>query len=293
MSNFSNYVKLARPNHYIKNLFVILPLFFAGKILDWSLLSKAIFAFIAFSLVASAIYILNDYRDIDSDRKHPKKKQRPLASGSVSKTTSLIIMVSLVVIGLTIMTSLNTNATLILVAYIMLNIAYCFKLKQIAIVDVSCIATGFVFRLFIGAIVTSVDLSIWIVILTFLLALFLGLAKRRDDLLIFVDTGEKMRKVVDGYNLQFIDAAMTIMGSVVIVAYIFYAITASETNTIAHHTEYLYLTSVFVVLGILRYLQISFVEQNSGSPTTALLKDGFLQIVLLGWSGTYIWMLYL
>ena len=172
----------------------------------------------------------------------------------------------------------------------MLNIAYCIRLKHIAILDVAIIAIGFVLRLFIGSAVTGIMLSMWIVVITFLLALFMALAKRRDDLLIFLETGSMMRKAIDGYNLKFLDTSMAIMASVVIVAYTIY--TASPEVAEKFHTKYLYLTAFFVILGIMRYLQIALVFQDSGSPTQIVLKDRFIQFVLLGWFATFIWILY-
>ncbi len=218
----SSIIKLMRPHQYIKNLFIFLPLFFALKITDPTLLLNAIIAFIAFSFTASAIYTLNDYHDIEEDRQHPKKKDRPLASGAISKSQAIIIMSVLFISGFTLMASLSLKAAGILTAYVVMNIAYSFYLKHVAILDVVIIAIGFVLRLFIGSAVTDIPLSMWIVIMTFLLALFMALAKRRDDVLIYLDTGKKMRKVIDGYNLQFLDTAMAIMASVVIVAYTIY-----------------------------------------------------------------------
>ena len=283
-------IKLMRPHQYIKNLFIFLPLFFAIKITDIELLSNAFIAFIAYSLTASAIYTLNDYHDIEEDRQHPKKKDRPLASGAISKSQAIIIMSVLFVLGVTLMAFLSLKAVSILAVYVVMNIAYTIALKHVSIVDVNIIAIGFVLRLFIGSIVTDIHLSQWIVILTFLLALFMALAKRRDDVLIFLDTGKKMRKVVDGYNLEFLDAAMTIMASVVIVVYTIYTSSAEVIERL--HSEYLYLTSFFVILGVLRYLKISFVNKDSGSPTNIVTKDRFMQLILLGWISTFAWILY-
>ena len=168
------------------------------------------------------------------------------------------------------MATQSIQALVVLLSYIVLNIGYSFYLKHIAIVDITIISIGFVLRLFIGAIVTETPLSKWIVIMTFLLALFLAFAKRRDDVIHFMNTGKKMRKVIDGYNLQLIDGAMMIMASVVIVSYLLYTTSLEVINRI--NNEYLYLTSFFVILGVLRYMQISFVENNSGSPTKVLLK---------------------
>ena len=283
-------LKLMRPHQYIKNFFIFLPLFFALKITDTALLSNAIIAFIAFSLTASAIYTLNDYHDIEEDRQHPKKKFRPLALGDISKTQAIIIMGVLATAGFALMATLSLNAVGIMAVYIAMNIAYSFYLKHIAILDVMIIAIGFVLRLFIGSAVTGIQLSMWIVIMTFLLALFMALAKRRDDVLIYLETGKKMRKVIDGYNLQFLDTAMAIMASVVIVVYTIY--TTSNEVVERFHTQYLYLTALFVILGIMRYLQIAFVHQDSGSPTNIILKDRFMQLTILAWIVSFTWILY-
>jgi len=148
-------IKLMRLHQYIKNLFIFLPLFFAMKITDTGLLSNAFIAFIAFSLTASAIYALNDYHDIEEDRQHPKKKDRPLASGAISKSQAIIIMSVLFCAGFTLMALLSFKATGVLAAYVVMNVAYSFSLKHVSIVDVNIIAIGFVLRLFIGSVVTD------------------------------------------------------------------------------------------------------------------------------------------
>ncbi len=254
------------------------------------LLGHAFLAFIAFSLSASAIYILNDYLDIAEDKLHPKKKFRPLAAGAVSKKQALLVMFVLFAIGMTLMMFLSREAALILFAYVAMNIGYSFKLKHIAILDINIIAIGFVLRIFVGSWVTATPLSMWIVIMTFLLALFMALAKRRDDVILFQQTGKKMRKVIDGYNLPMIDGAMMIMSSVVIVAYLMY--TTSTQTTARVHNHYLYLTAVFVIIGILRYLQIVFVEKGGGSPTKIALKDRFIQLTVVSWVLSFVWIIY-
>ena len=279
-----------RPHQYIKNLFIFLPLFFALKITDTSLLLHAVIAFIAFSLTASAIYTLNDYHDIEEDKQHPKKKYRPLALGDISKSQAIVIMAVLGIAGFSLVSLLSIKAVGIMAAYVVMNIAYSFYLKHVAILDVMIIAIGFVLRLFIGSAVTDIPLSMWIVVMTFLLTLFMALAKRRDDVLIYLDTGKKMRKVIDGYNLQFLDTAMAIMASVVIVSYTIY--TTSPEVVARVHSEYLYLTSLFVILGIMRYLQVAFVLKDSGSPTKIVLNDRFMQLTLIGWVLTFAWILY-
>jgi len=291
MNYYVNILKLIRPHQYIKNFFVFAPLFFAAKLVDSHLLLSTVIAFVAFSLAASAVYVFNDYIDIEDDRRHPKKKDRPLASGAISKSQAIIIMSVLSLSGLGLMFSISTEATAIALAYVVMNIAYSLHLKHIAILDVTIIAIGFVLRLFIGSVATGISLTSWIVVMSFLLALFLALAKRRDDVLIYLDTGKKMRKVIDGYNLQLVDTAMAIMASITIVAYITYTISSEVVTRV--NSEYLYLTSLFVILGIMRYLQIAFVMQESGSPTKIVLKDRFIQLTMLGWVSMFTWILYL
>lgn len=286
-----NIISLIRPHQYIKNLAIFLPLFFANEILNINLILKAGIAFIGFSLCASGVYILNDYLDREKDRLHPKKKKRPLAAGTVSIKSAFFIMTLLFLAGGALMVLLSIEAAEILCIYIILNIAYSFLLKKVAILDVTIIAIGFVLRLFVGSEATIVPLYKWIVLMTFLLALLMALGKRRDDVLVFLNTGQKMRKVVDGYNLPFLDGAMIIMASVVLVAYILY--TTSVEIIQKFQSDYLYLTTIFVVLGILRYLQVAFVEKESGEPTKIALKDTFLHLTILGWVGAYIWILYI
>ena len=290
MSYYKHILIQIRVHQYVKNFFIFPPLFFAAKITELALLTNAAIAFVAFSLTASAIYTFNDYRDINEDRQHPKKKNRPIASGAISKPQAIMLMAVLFITGFALMASLSLEAVGILSTYTILNVAYSMKLKHVAILDVAIIATGFVLRLFIGSVVTDIPLYMWIVVITCLLALFMALAKRRDDVLIFEDTGQKTRKVIDGYNLQFLDTAMAIMASVVIVAYTIYTTSAEVIARV--HSDYLYLTSLFVILGIMRYLQIALVFKDSVSPTKIVLKDRFMQATLVGWALTFAVILY-
>ena len=282
---------IMRPKQYIKNIFIFLPLFFVGQVTDIELFVKASLAFVAFSLSASAVYIFNDYEDIKDDRKHPKKKYRPLAAGLISKNTALLLMFILFIISFTLMAVISLKALVILSIYVILNILYSLKLKRIAVLDVTIIAIGFVSRLFVGSFAYEIQLTIWIVIMTFLLALFIALAKRRDDILIFLKSGNKMRKSIDGYNIQLVDGSMIIMSSVVIVAYLLY--TTSQEIIEKFQSENLYLTTLFVIFGLMRYLQITLVEKNSGSPTEIILKDVIMQINLVLWILSFIWIIYI
>ena len=279
-----DYIKLLRPHHYIKNLFIFAPLFFSFSFPKGSFTATVI-AFVLFSLVASSIYALNDLLDIKEDRKHPKKKNRPLASGKVSAKSAKVLIVFLASFSFISAFLYNEDLFLVLLTYFTLNIAYSLKLKHITIVDIFIIATGFVLRLFAGAVVINIALSMWIIIITFLLALFLAIAKRRDDVLLS-SKGKETRKNIDGYNLEFTNAVMVFMSGVIVMAYILY--TVSDQVIARLDSEYLFLTTFFVILGIMRYMQLTFVEQNSGSPTKMVLQDRFLQITILFWLSSFI-----
>lgn len=283
--------KLARPYQYAKNLFIFVPAFFAFQINNIDFLLNEGIAFLAFSLIASAIYIINDWFDRHEDAKHPEKCHRPIASGKVSGKVALVYIVALFVSGSVLANVLSISVWLLILAYFLINIAYSVKLKHIAVIDISVIALGFVMRLFVGAEATQIDLSHWIIVMTFLLALFLSLAKRRDDVLIYLKTEQKMRKVIDGYNLKFLDSSMMVTASIVILAYILWSISPEVVERLGNDS--LYLTSIFVVLGVLRYMQITLVEEKSGNPSKILLKDRFIQWVLVGWVSSFILILYI
>lgn len=283
------YIQLLRPHQYIKNLFIFLPAFFAFRFRDPVFIAKTALVFIAFCMLASGVYIMNDYRDVDDDRKHPEKKSRPLAAGTVSTQSALWLMVGLFVIALSYLRFVGMQTFVFSLLYLALNIAYTFKLKHIPIIDINIIAIGFVLRLYIGASIGNIALSMWINLVTFLLALFLGLAKRRADVLL-AEEGMKTRRSIDGYNLTFINGAMMMMASVVVVSYIFYTI--SPDIQTKYHSQNLYLTVFFVLLGILRYMQITFVEERSGNPSKILLSDIFLQLTIVAWLAAFVVLIY-
>jgi decaprenyl-phosphate phosphoribosyltransferase len=241
---------------------------------------KTTITFILFSILASSIYIFNDIMDIKEDKKHPIKRLRPLPSGKIKKLTAIILMIFLASFSLLLSLLINTTLFIVFVSYFILNILYSIKLKHISIIDISCISISFILRLVAGAVAINVSLSMWIILITFLLALFLALAKRRDDVLLSKQ-GKKTRKNIDGYNLEFINASMILMAGIVIMSYILYTVSEEVINRL--HTHYLYITSFFVILGFMRYMQITFVEENSGSPTKIILKDKFIQIIICCW----------
>ena len=265
-------------------------------------------AFVAFSFVASSVYCFNDIIDAEADRRHPVKCHRPVASGAVSKSQAvglmaLMFVLSMLTLGLLtterIVPDGSTLSTLyspwtvvgIILFYYLLNLGYCAWFKRYAIVDVFIIAFGFVLRLLAGGLASGVVLSKWIVLMTFLLTLFLSFAKRRDDVVRMEKTGEAPRQNTIRYNLTFINQAITITASVTLVCYIMY--TVSPEVTARAKSENLYLTTIFVLLGLMRYIQLSVVDNRSGDPTKALLRDRFLQAVVLLWALAFALIIYL
>lgn len=256
------------------------------------------YAFVAFCLAASGIYCLNDVMDAESDRKHKEKSKRPVASGKVNKGTAYCIMAvcwtlafGTIAMGCRGNMALMGKAVGILLAYIIMNIAYCMKLKHFAIVDVLLIAVGFVMRVLLGGVVTGIELSQWLVLMTFLLALFIAFAKRRDDVMTYENSGEKMRNNVNRYNIAFINQMLCILASVTIVCYIMYTVTDEVVERIGSH--YIYTTSIFVIAGVMRYLQIVIVDDEGGSPTKLMLHDHFIQTCVVAWLITFACFLYL
>ena len=287
-------LRLTRPKQWIKNMFVLIPMFFGGELFDLHSVWLAVLTFFAFSLVASSIYCYNDIVDVDADRHHPVKCLRPIASGEVSIRLGYILMTLTFCLGMGVLLMLPPEVMspvmAVIVFYYVLNLAYCSKLKQFAILDVCIVAFGFVLRILAGGFACELALSNWIVIMTFLLTLFMSFAKRRDDVLRMNSTGEAPRKNTVRYNLTFINQAITITASVTLVCYIMYCVSPEVTERF--DTPYLYLTFVFVLLGLLRYIQIAVVDEKSGDPTKIILHDHFSQIIVVAWILSFLLMIY-
>ena len=284
-------IKLLRIKDWAKNLFLFIPAFFAGKLFDLRNIELLAGGFMSFSFLASSIYIINDYRDVEDDRKHPTKSKRPLASGKVKKSTGMIVAIILFVAG-TILAYLLDNSgkfLFLLGIYYLLNLGYSFGLKNISIVDIIIVSAGFVLRVKGGAVLGHIDTTEWLIIMTFLLALFMAIGKRRDDVMLKLSTGNDMRKAIKGYTLDYLNILLGLVCAVIIVAYINYTVSGALFKEFGHR---LYYTSLFVIAGIMRYLQIIFVLNNSGSPTDILYRDRFIQITLLLWITSFFVILY-
>ena len=284
---------LIRPQQWIKNGFVLIPMFFGGRLLNVDDAIASVVTFFAFSFVASAIYCFNDIVDVEADRRHPVKCHRPIASGAVSVPTAYALMVILTLLSALLLFFLPQRAgeTAGIVAfYFLLNMAYCLWLKRHAIIDVCTVAFGFVLRILAGGMACDVAVSNWLVLMTFLLALFLSFAKRRDDVLRMNETGEPPRRNTIRYNLTFVNQAITITGTVTLVCYIMYTVSPEVVSRF--HAPYLYLTSIFVLVGLLRYMQLTVVDEVSGDPTKILLRDRFTQAIVVAWIMSFLLIIY-
>lgn len=284
---------LIRPQQWIKNGFVLIPMFFGGRLLNADDAIASVVTFFAFSFAASAIYCFNDIVDVDADRRHPVKCHRPIASGAVSVPTAYALMAVLALLSALLLFFLPQQAgeTAGIVAfYFLLNMAYCIWLKRHAIIDVCTVAFGFVLRILAGGMACNVVVSNWLVLMTFLLALFLSFAKRRDDVLRMNETGEPPRRNTIRYNLTFVNQAITITGTVTLVCYIMYTVSPEVVSRF--HAPYLYLTSIFVLVGLLRYMQLTVVDEVSGDPTKILLRDRFTQAIVVAWIMAFLLIIY-
>lgn len=288
-----NLIRLIRPHQWVKNLVVLLPVFFGGALLHIESVYAGLITALCFSFVASSIYCLNDIVDVDDDRRHPVKCHRPMASGAISIAQGYILMFSMFVLSMLstfLLRQSQLETASVILFYWLLNIAYCLKLKQYAIIDVCVVSFGFVLRILAGGYATSIHLSKWIVLMTFLLMLFLSFAKRRDDVVRMNETGHAPRQNTIRYNLTFINQAITITSSVTLVCYIMYTVSPETIHNF--HTDYLYLTSVFVLVGLLRYIQIAVVDKRSGDPTKVMLHDRFMQFVVLAFGLAFLFIIY-
>ncbi len=275
------WIKLLRPKDWAKNLFIFIPLFFSGQFFKDDYMLPLLAGFICFSLVSSSIYIFNDYRDIEDDRIHPIKKDRPLASGAIPVSIALFVSVLLMIAGLTGAWFIRDKFLFVLGLYAMLNLAYSLGLKNIPILDIVIISIGFVLRIKAGSVIARIGLSEWLIIMVFLLALFMAFAKRRDDVMLEKASGKMMRKSASGYNLEFINVATAVICAVMIVSYFMYTMSPEVKHRLG--TYRIYYTTLFVIMGLLRYLQLIYVHRDSQSPVKILYKDRFIQACILLW----------
>ena len=282
-------LRLLRVRQWVKNLFIILPGFFGG-ILSQNIFPNLAWGFVAFCSISSSVYVLNDIRDVHADRLHPKKKNRPIASGAIQLQTAYIILSICVVTSLLICyLFVPVNGFVVVVVYFFLNLLYSFKLKQIAILDLLIVSSGFLLRVIFGGELVEIEVSFWLLLITFLFSMFIVLGKRRDDFKPGPEEAARLRLANRKYTLQYLDYSITMFSALIIVSYIMYTYFSQYFSS---NIYLALLSSILVVAGLLRYLQAIFVENMGGSPTDFALKDRFIQICVIIWIGVFGYLIY-
>jgi 4-hydroxybenzoate polyprenyltransferase len=268
-----------RPKQAAKNLFVYAALIFANKLFDPTAFGRVTLAFLLFSVASGSVYLLNDILDVEQDRQHPKKRFRPIASGDLPLPIARIALVVLAAASCIAGWILKPLFGLTLVCYILMNVAYCIKLKHVVLLDVFTIAAGFVLRTVSGAFVISVHISHWLLLCTLQLALFLGFLKRRQELVEQGSNADKTRAILEEYSLPFLDQMINIVAGVSIVCYSVYTV---ESDT-AHTHPHLWITVPIVIYGICRYLYLVYQKRMGAAPEEVLRTDRSMQVAIILW----------
>ncbi len=286
-----NYLKLARVPQWIKNTFVFVTLLFSKHLFDQDYLLTTLLAFVVFCLASSLIYVINDIIDIDADKAHPTKKNRPLPAGLISKQSAMLVSVGLAVLLIILLPQFNNEFIYFVIAFIVLNIFYSFWFKHIVILDIFSIATGFAIRVLAGAVVISVPISSWLILTTIFISLFLGVMKRHSEL-ILVEESENVpsRKVLSQYSLNFADQMATVAAAGVVISYALY--TVSERTVSAFGTENLIYTTPIVVYGIFRFMYLEYISNKGDNTTKIVFTDLQLIVTVLTYIITTVLIIY-
>ncbi len=272
-----NFLKLIRVQQWIKNVFVFVPLLFSHNLFEREYFLITLFAFFVFCLASSAIYVINDLIDIEADRAHPLKKNRPLPSGAISKPTSVITFIVILIIIGVLLPNFNYDFIICVASFIILNVLYTFYFKHIVVLDVFSIAAGFTLRVLAGAFVLSIPISSWLILTTMFISLFLGVMKRHSELTLTPeDENSSSRKVLAEYSLNFADQMATVAAAGVIICYALYTVAARTVSVFS--TENLIYTTPFVVFGIFRYMYLEYMS-NGGENTTKIIATDSPMIV--------------
>jgi 4-hydroxybenzoate polyprenyltransferase len=283
-------IRLLRPAHWAKNVFVLAPLAFAGKLFDAESLQRGLMAFAAFCLASSAVYVFNDIRDRAEDRLHPLKRHRPIAAGVVSVPVALVMGVALALASLTLAASLGLEFFTVLAIYLGLNQLYSAGLKHTVILDVMIVSLGFVLRVVAGGYAVDVRVSAWLLLCTFFIALFLAFSKRRHELILLADDASGQRPVLSHYSPAFLDQMINVVTASTVVSYAMYAVSPETVEKF--HTKDLIFTIPMVLFGIFRYLYLIYQKPTSRNPTEAILQDPPFLINLLVWALAALWIVY-
>lgn len=278
-----------RPKQWIKNLFVFAPLIFAKHLFDAGLILRALAAFGVFAALASAIYLLNDLFDVQKDREHPFKRLRPIASGTLPLGLARVLIVALVAAGASCAFAVGWQFAVVALGYVLLNVAYTLTLKHWAFVDVLCIATGFLLRVVGGSLAIDVTISAWLLGCTFLLALFLGLGKRKHEYVALHLQGGTTRRVMEQYRLSHLNLALWITGALTVASYAAY--TFSPETAQRFGTQFLPVTIAFIAFGIFRFVRLIDLH-DAESPTEEMLKDVPFVVNTFAWVALVIVLIY-
>ncbi len=270
-----------RVKQWVKNLFLFAALVFSRNLLNLKLFVNSALGFICFSFAASSIYLLNDLLDYESDVKHPVKCKRPIASGELSKKHAAIGACCLAGTSLLGALFLNSSFALVILIYLLTNVAYSIKLKHMVIIDVMVIAFGFVLRVISGGLIIHVSISLWLIVCTTLLSLFLALSKRRHELVLLDNKAGGHRKILDEYNPYLLDQMISVVTASTLVAYLLY--TMDPVTIEKFNSPYIVLTFPFVLYGIFRYLYLVHQKARGGNPTKVLLTDTPLIVNSILW----------
>lgn len=279
-----------RPKQWIKNGFVFIPFLFSGKLLDIHILSKGVLVFIAFCLASSCIYIFNDLSDIEFDRKHPERKTRPLASRKLNTAVAVIIMLFLSAGAVLLSFSHSIEVGLVIVSYILLNIFYSLYLKDIVILDIFCVALGFLLRVLAGSYACTVPPSHWIILMTMALSLLLAVGKRRGDLLTIDEDLRKHRKVLRAYSIHAIDQMIVILSGMILITFSLYSVSDYAINRF--RTDALVYTVPLVAYGIFRYIYLINDKKNTSDPTKILFSDRHMFFCVIAWLAACAFIIY-
>ncbi len=280
-----------RPKQWIKNAFVLAPLIFSKELFQPEPLITAMKALIAFCLIASCVYIINDISDVDADRAHPEKRNRPLAAGTISHLQAYVLFGVLLMLSIFLTLDMNSRFQLVLAAYFVINLAYSAKLKEIVLLDVFIIASGFMLRVLGGAFAINVQVSSWIVLCTLFVSLFLGFAKRRGELLLSQQVRPDIeRKVLTSYSVGFIDQMLTIAVAGTVISYALYTVAPRTVEIFG--TEKMIYTTVFVIYGLFRYLYLIHMKNSTENPTNAVVSDFPIVATTILWALTCISLIY-
>ncbi|MGE5234444.1 MAG: decaprenyl-phosphate phosphoribosyltransferase [Acidobacteriota bacterium] len=283
-------VRSLRPAQWSKNVFVFAPLVFAQKLQDPHALLRATLAFAAFCSAASAVYLVNDVRDRDEDRRHPLKRHRAIAAGTLGVGPALVAATLLAVAAGVAAWRLGPAFTALLGGYVLLNLTYSLYLKQRVILDVMAIAAGFVLRVVAGAVAVPAPVSSWLLLCTIFLALFLAFSKRRHELTLLQDGAADQRRVLEHYSPAFLDQMINVVTASAVVSYALYAV-APETVQ-KFHTEHLVYTVPLVLFGIFRYLYLVYQSPGARNPTEAILHDPPFLLNIALWGLAVLWIVY-